>query len=557
MKNIKKNAILEYEKTKRSIALKHIRRTAFIFLFIFLVTLMPSCKEDDGSGHIFKMNIENNPKNLDPQLAEDKESLIIIENMLEGLVRVLPEGGIVPAAAESFDMSEDGLTYTFYLKQGQEWESLAEFSEPVTAADFVYAFHRLFDPAIGSPYGKDYVCIKNGGAVLNGTKNLDELGVKALDKYTVEFTLEYSYYDFLSLLARSPAMPCCEKFFVFSKGRYGMAADAVASNGAFYLKEWNFDPYWDNNYLIMRRNISYSDKNYVYPYSLNFFITGDSSLDRDIFLAGDTDCCIADSYDNKLFAEAVSYSTDSKTAGLVFNPNSEYFGGKPFREALAKSLNREEYARDLPQGLTAAYGVIPAGITMQGRSYRELVPDRTLSVYDAGFAELWENALKSMRLDSVDNVKITVSDSFSGLDILYDITDYWRKNLLFDCGVEVVSENEYNEKVENGDYEILLTELTAEQDSAYELLENFANSGCFKSGEVPELMAILNSSKTAVSISDGTERFRTAETRIIDNYLFVPICYESRYLVCGKDAADLAYYPFDDTVWFGEAKYFD
>lgn len=537
--------------------MKHIRRTAFIFLLLFLAVIFPSCREDDGSGHIFKMNIVNNPRNLDPQLAQDKESLIIIENMLEGLVRVLPEGGIVPAAAESFDMSEDGLTYTFYLKQGQEWESLAEFSEPVTAADFVYAFHRLFDPEIGSPYGKDYLCVKNGGAVLNGTKTLDELGVKALDEYTVEFTLEYPYYDFLSLLARSPAMPCCEKFFVFSKGRYGMAADAVASNGAFYLKEWNFDPYWDNNYLIMRRNKSYSEKNYVYPYSLNFFITGDGSADRSSFLAGDTDCCIYDRYDEKLFAETVSYSADSRTAGLVFNPNSKYFGGRPLREALAKSLNRDEYSRNLSQGLTAAYGVIPSGITMQGRSYRELVPDRTLSIYDAGFAELWENSLKAMRLESVDNVKITVPDSFSGVDTIYEITDYWRKNLLFDCGVEVVSDIEYNEKTESGDYEILLALLTAEQDSAYELLENFASRGYFKSGEVPELMSILNSSKTAVSISEGTERFRTAETRIIENYLFVPICYESSYLVCGKDAADLAYYPFDDTVWFGEAKYFD
>ena len=224
---------------------------------------------------------------------------------------------------------------------------------------------------------------------------------------------------------------------------------------------------------------------------------------------------------------------------------------------MAKSIDREEYARDLPQGLTAAYGVIPSGITVQGRSYRELVPDRALSIYDAGFAELWENALKSMRLDEVDNVKITVPDSFSGIDTVYEITDYWRSNLLFDCGVEVVSENEYNEKSENGDYEILLVELTAEQDSAYELLENFVSCGCFKSGEVPELMSILNSSKTAVSISEGTERFKTAEERIIDNYLFIPICYESSYLVCGKDAADLDYYPFDGTVWFGEAKYFD
>lgn len=537
--------------------MKHIRRTAFIFLFIFLAALMPSCAEDDGSGHIFKMNIENNPRNLDPQFAEDKESLMIIRNMMEGLVKILPEGGIVPAAAESFVMSDDGLIYTFYLRRGQEWESLAEFSEPVTADDFVYAFHRLFDPEINSPYGKDYVCIKNGGAVLNGAKGLDELGVRALDDYTVEFTLEYPYYDFLPLLARSPAMPCCEKFFVFSKGRYGMAADAVASNGAFYLKEWNFDPYWDNNYLIMRRNVSYSENNYVYPYSMNFFITGDSTLDRDSFLTGDTDCCIVDRYDEKLFAETVSYPSENRTAGLVFNPNSEYFGGKAIREALAKSIDREEYARDLPQGLTAAYGVIPSGITVQGRSYRELVPDRALSIYDAGFAELWENALKSMRLDEVDNVKITVPDSFSGIDTVYEITDYWRSNLLFDCGVEVVSENEYNEKSKNGDYEILLVELTAEQDSAYELLENFVSCGCFKSGEVPELMSILNSSKTAVSISEGTERFKTAEERIIDNYLFIPICYESSYLVCGKDAADLDYYPFDGTVWFGEAKYFD
>lgn len=537
--------------------MKHIRRTAFIFLLIFSVTLMPSCKEDDGSGHIFKMNIENNPRNLDPQLAQDKESLLIIENMLEGLVRVLPNGGIVPAAAESFDMSEDGLTYTFYLKRGREWESHAEFSEPVTAADFVYAFHRLFDPAIGSPYGGDYVCIKNGGAVLNGSKSLNELGVKALDDYTVEFTLEYPYCDFLSLLARSPAMPCCEKFFVFSKGRYGMAADAVASNGAFYLREWNFDPYWDNNYLIMRRNKSYSEQDYVYPYSLNFFITGDSSADKSVFSAGDTDCCITDRYDEKLFAETVSYSADSRTAGLVFNPNSQYFGGRPLREALAKSLNREEYVRNLPQGLTAAYGVIPSGITLQGKSYRELVPDRTLSVYSADFAELWENALRSMRLDSVDNVKITVPDSFSGADTVYEITDYWRANLLFDCGVEVVSENEYREKIESGDYEILLTELTAGQDSAYEFMDNFVSQSYFKKSEVPELMAILNSSKTAVSISEGTERFRTAEIRVIDNYLFIPVCYESRYLVCGKDAADIAYYPFDDTVWFGEAKYFD
>ena len=258
----------------------HIRGIAFIFLVIFVLTVMSSCKEDDGSGYIFKMNIENNPRNLDPQMAEDRESVMIITNMMEGRVKELPGGAIVPAAAESFEMSEDGLSYTFYLRRDREWTSQADFSKPVTADDFVFAFRRIFDPATNSPYSDDYMCIWNSSEVLNGNKDPELLGVRAVDEYTVKFTLEYPYYDFLSLLTKTAAMPCCREFFELSKGRYGMAADAAASNGAFYLKEWNFDPYWDNNYIIMRRNASYSASSRVYPYGLNFFITGDSSNDK-------------------------------------------------------------------------------------------------------------------------------------------------------------------------------------------------------------------------------------------------------------------------------------
>ena len=213
-----------------------IRNIAFIFLLV-LSLVLPSCSEDDGSGYIFKMNIENNPSNLDPQMADDRESIMIITNMMEGLVKELPSGGIVSAAAERFEMSEDGLTYTFFLRNDRRWESLAKFSEPVKADDFVFAFQRIFDPETNSPYISDYMCIKNSSAVLNGMVPVDELGVKAVDDHTVKFTLEYPYFDFLSLLTKTAAMPCSREFFELSKGKYGMAADAVASNGAFYMKE--------------------------------------------------------------------------------------------------------------------------------------------------------------------------------------------------------------------------------------------------------------------------------------------------------------------------------
>lgn len=544
---------------QRSIDLKHrhfIRNMAFIFLLVIALVL-PSCSEDDGSGHIFRMNIESNPSNLDPQLAYDKESVMIITNMMEGLVKELPGGGIVPAAAESFEMSEDGMTYTFHLRKDRHWESLAKFSEPVKADDFVFAFQRIFSKETNSPYISDYICIKNGRAILNGIESEKELGVRVVDDYTVEFTLEYPYFDFLSLLTKTAAMPCSREFFALSKGRYGMADDAVASNGAFYMKEWNFDPYWDNNYIIMRRNKSYSETDYVYPYSLNFFITGDSSGDAVAFSSGSVDCYISGNVDEKILSSNKSVSSGVKTAGLVFNLDSKYFGNKVFREALARSINRDAYSRLLPEGLTAAFGIVPDGITIQGKKYRDIVPDRTLSVYDAGASQIWERALIATGTESVDNVKITVPDSFAGSDMIYDITGRWQSDLLFYCGVEIVSDSEYETKLAEGSFDIALVEVGCGDNSAYEFLKYFSDSRLFSGNSDSGFIFSLNGIRTAVSLTDGADRINKAESAIIGDYIFIPLCYEKEYLVYKDKAADLAYYPFTSAVWFGESKYFD
>lgn len=523
---------------------------------IITVSLIASCKEDDGSGYIFKMNIENNPQNLDPQMAEDSESMMVIVNMMEGLMKIDAKGAIVPAAAESFEMSEDGLTYTFRLRQDRKWESVLEdFSAQVTADDFVFAFQRIFDAETESPYSDDYMCIKNGEAVLNGTLPMSELGVRAADAYTVEFTLEYPYYDFLKLLTGTAAMPCCREFFELSKGRYGMAADAAASNGAFYLKEWNFDPYWDNNYIIMRRNKSYSESSYVYPYSVNFFITGDSSADKEDFSEGNIQCFVSDEYDEKLFAESSFCQREVKTAGLLINPDYEYFSDKRFREALARSLNRDSYSHKLSYRFSVAYGIIPTGITVQGTSYRDLSPDRSLSVYDVGAAGIWEKALKSAEISSVDGVKITVSENFLGTETVYDITEQWRSDLLFSCGVETVSQIEYDSKISDGDFSIALVEVGTDNNSPEGFLEKFCENELFRGSA--GLSEDIDGLKKAGSLSEGVEKAGKIEEKIIGEYIFIPVCYESEYLVYDGNAAELVYYPFNRTVWFGDAKYFD
>ena len=537
--------------------MKHIRNIALVFFMMTAILGMVSCKEDDGSGHIFKINIENNPQNLDAQMATDSESIMIITNMMEGLMKKQASGAIVPAAAENIEMSEDGMTYTFYLKQNQQWESMAEINEEVTADDFVFAFQRIFDKETKSPYSSDYLCIKNASAILNGFMDVNELGVKAVDKYTVEFTLEYPYYDFLNLLTKSAAMPCNRNFFEFTKGKYGMSADATASNGAFYLKEWNYDPYWDNNYIIMRRNKSYSDKQYVYPYSLNFFITGDKSADSLNFADGDIDCYVTDEYNEKLFSKSNYNAYQTKTVGLLFNTDSEYLNNYKVREALSKSINRNAYSHELSENISTAYGIIPGAITLQGKYYRDLLPDELLSVYDVNSPDLWQNVLNEIGKNSIDNLKITVSDEFAESKIIYNISDQWRENLLLSCAVEVVSETEYEAKISDNSFSMALVELNADENSLLEFCDYFTVGEYSEIYRITSLNSKVRSAESSTSLSEAVEKYSNVEKEILNQYIFVPLFYKNEYFVTSASAEDILFYPFISSADFSGAKYFE
>jgi len=524
---------------------------------VISILLMVSCKEDDGSGHIFKINIENNPKNLDAQMATDSESIMIITNMMEGLMKRQASGAIVPAAAESFEMSEDGLTYTFYLKQNQQWDTTADFTAEVTADDFVFAFQRIFDKDTKSPYRNDYLCIKNASAVSNDIMSANHLGVKAIDDYTVEFTLEYPYYDFLTLLTKTAAMPCNRDFFEFTKGKYGMAAEATVSNGAFYLKEWNYDPYWDNNYIIMRRNKNYSENKYVYPYSLNFFITGNKSVNRTSFSEGDIDCYVEDEYDKKLFEQNNYSAYQTKTVGLLFNVNAEYVDNYEMREALVKSINRDSFIHELPENLSTAYGIIPGGVMLQGKSYRDLSPDKLLSLYDVNAASLWQSSLEKTGTESVENLKITVSDSFSGSELIYNVSDQWREKLLLMSSVEIVSETEYESKLAEKNFSVALIEIGADNNSVSDFFEYFTEGEYSTVYDNTTLKSDIKTSAISTNLSDAVESYSDIEKLILDGYLFVPLFYKSEFFISDISASDIIYHPFVSSADFSEAKYFD
>ena len=520
--------------------------------------MFSGCEEDDGSGHTFKMNLASNPENLDPQMATDLYSRIVISNMMDGLVKINESGAIEADAAESYSISSDGLVYTFNLKKNIMWEAMNGYKAVMTADDFVFAFQRIFDSeALHSPYVERFSCIKNSSSVATGKLPPEKLGVKAEDNYTLVIELEYPYYNFLEMLTTTAAMPCNRAFFESTKGKYGLDDEATVSNGAFYLKEWNYDPYWDNNYIIMRRNKSNSENDYVYPYSLNFFIK-DQENDLEDFDTGSVDCVVSDKYDAKLLSKNGYSSYSTKSYGLVFNVSSPYFKNNNLRYALAASFNREMYANILEENFSAAYGIIPESVTVLGKNYRSLSADTGFSLYDKYKASrAWNNELAALNLASLDNIKITVPERLENANYLEYVTEQWQQNLGFYCGIEVVSQNEYDLKLSENSFDIALVELTADG-SAEEYFDLFINGKNELEGYVDyAAKGSLYGVQRAESLSKAVELYTSAETIIINSAVYIPLFYGKEYFVYNSNVQDLSYRPFTQEIDFRYAKYFD
>ena len=526
-------------------------------MILNVLAIFTGCEEDDGSGHTFKYNLSSNPQNLDPQLASDESSIMVIENIMSGLVKKGSDGSIQPDAAKSYTISDDGLVYTFELKDDIYWESAADFTEKLTANDFVFAFQRIYDSeALFSPYIDDFLCIKNAEAVSKGSLSKEKLGVTATSDITLQIELEYPCFDLLEKLTLTGAKPCSKAFFEFTKGRYGLSAETTASNGAFYLKEWNYDPYWDNNYMILRRNKSNSENYFTYPYSLNFFIKKGTDSNMSDFLAGDIDCTVVSNYDKKIFEKKRYESYATKTYGLIFNTNSKYLASKSIREALSSSFVRVESQNP---DYVSGCGLIPLGVSVVGRKYRELVSDEGFNLYDKGKAlSLWNSELKANNFVSIDGLKITIPESFGETALVSSITEQWQQNLEFYCGIEVVSENEYQLKLSNGTYDIALVEIQSESGTAGGFLDYFSSNNDLITPNTRYAVAGAAAQiSKAENLGKATELYTKAEQIIIDSYEFIPICYGNEYFIFPDNVTDLNYDPITHSVDFGEAKYFE
>ncbi|MBQ8623456.1 MAG: peptide ABC transporter substrate-binding protein [Oscillospiraceae bacterium] len=530
-------------------------KTFVIFALLCSLVLFSSCSlfENDGSGHNFKVSLSSNPENLDPQIASDASSISVAKNMFVGLVRS-SNGRIVLGVAKDYMISSDGLKYTFYLDERYKWKTSGDFEGFVTAHDFVFAFRRLFDAKTESPYAYDYFCISGSEKAYNGMIPLEEIGVKALDDYTLEFTLEYQNADFLYLLTQLPASPCNEEFFISCKGKYGLETETIASNGAFYVKYWLYDKYNKSNYIRLSRNNCYSDIKRVYPSGVTYLIDTTDAEKLNNFTDETTDILISSNSISKLKELEFAYTQDiNATLGLVFNPKNEIFARKDIREVFSLAINRPELEKKLTDNLSPAYSIFPAGSVIAGSVYESSFNKSLLEYNKITAGYRWNFLLTEGEKASLYNINILVCDTFTSSDKLRIITDSWYDVFGIHFGIEVVNQSDYNKRIQSGDYDIAVATLSPKNGDVFGYISDFGSQKSY-GFEVNEVKTIENTSGKYNTLTAKYHDYVTAESKVIEDYLFIPICHSSVYCFHAEDVADFEYDALTNTVIFENAK---
>lgn len=537
------------------------KRAVFLLAIIFVIaSLFSGCTEDDGKGHVFAYDITSNPGSLDPQCAADDESYLLIGCIFEGLVKCDNKGNLLAAGAESWEVSEDGLTYTFKLRDDRYWTDVNGYSKKCTAKDYVYGFTRLFAPETRAQAAEKFYCIQNAEELHKGKSDAGRLGVAAKDDNTLIIKLAKPEPMFLYMLTLPAAMPCCEDYFDKAQGKYGFSAEATPSNGAFYLDDWYYDPWsHEDNHLVLRVNKKYSEKTEVCPYGLNFFIVPEEEVITD-FESETTKCLAASGETAQTLSKEGHQYDEFKTSvyGLVMNTKNPALKNDFLRYALMFAAETEDIA--LPYGYSKADAAVAPSFFCGGRNYREYAGDVLTAKTDPVRAQAaYQQALKQIDGSLLSKLSVIAVEGRDDeiISAVQTVTQSWQKNLELYCGISFLSQEEYDKAISTGNFTIALTKLDGEYNRPDSVLGAFANGGEYPYSEMGEEYTGLIAQSRLADTAESLELSKKAEEMLLSDGRFIPLAYCSKYFFYSKGCENIMYDPLTGGIDFSSALFKD
>ncbi|EBA10778.1 peptide ABC transporter substrate-binding protein [Roseobacter sp. CCS2] len=510
----------------------------------------PETGETLASDQSFTYRVGDESPSIDPGLVEDVDGADVVRDLFEGLYNQDAAGNLIPGVALSHEMSEDGLVYTFTLRDNAKWSN----GDPVTAGDFVYAWQRAASPELASPYSwyMDLMSIENGGAVIAGDMDPSELGVTAVDDVTLEVRLTQPLPYFPQMVTHGTTFPV-HQATIEEHGSDWVLPENMVSNGAYVLSE--FVP---QERLVRTRNPMYWDNENTILETVTKLVITDENVALTRYLAGELDRTdIPAGQFPRLSAEFPDQANSVPQACsyyYMFNLRDgapEELQDPNVRKALSLAVDRDVIAENvLAAGQKPAYtfthwataGFETPDIPMATMTQAERNEMAQELLTEAGYGS--DNPL------SIDLVYNT-DDSHRSVAIA--ISQMWKQTL----GVETTLANQewqtFLEARGNGDFDVARGGWCADYNEASTFLdlmqsESGYNDSKYNNPEVDALLAEAKTSDNPQANYDRVEEFIAQDTPIIPIYH-----YAADYMY----ATDLEGWPYEnfEQNWYSKDLY--
>lgn len=505
------------------------RILAVLLTSAMAVTLFAGCSTPGSSGSgsgssdekVFRYSTNTEPTTLDPTKGNSIADNEIQHAITEGLVRNTG-GEITEGIADKWEVSDDGLTYTFHLRDNAKWSD----GEQIKAQDFVYSWQRLLDPATASPYAFIGEYIKNGVQVESGDMDPSQLGVVAQDDQTLVVTLEHPTAYFLSLIGSSGQFAPVRQDIVEQYGKdFAADADKNVYSGPYVLtssdnQQWIFEPneeYWDRDSIKLDR----CELTYVAQADTSLAMYEDGELDY-VQLPS----AAVDKYEGKDHTflngnvDFFYFNMDGSCVPLT---------NKNFRLALNYALDRNTYNTLVNNDLfKPTTGLVFSGLTDNGSTWGE---NSTLQGYpldgDADKAKEYLNtALSELGYSSPSDITLTITttDTDNSKKQAECVQEMWVNNLGINVEINQITYAEVLTRQQNGDCEVIWGGWGADYDDAYSYLEMFkSDAGINHTGySNPQVDELLNASQTETDVAARSQMLHEAEQLIVDDGAFLP-----------------------------------
>lgn len=530
-------------------------RGAALALALCMVLSLAACGKSKASGNI-RVDLSGRVNTLDPQFCSTVPERCLLKNCMEGLWRQLPDGTLTEGCAESYTVSENGLQYTFILREGLTWSD----GEALTASDFVFAFRRL-QQMTGKPAWTEFSAVR-------GFEDGGTLGVTAQDDRTVTISLSRTEPLLLEKLAEPEAFPCREDYYTGTHARYGNTLENMIYNGPYTVKSW------ESAGLRLIPNSRYTGLTPAQNTGVIITLGRDNTMER--FLEGLTDCCRVDSNTlGQLSGGKTSLLTfRNGTVSLLLNQASPQLAQEAIRQALCYSFPLAQYAQggDLPDSYEYAGSIIPGAARLYDESYTDLTAkgfslgsvtypdgsstsdfrrsDQLTITYNARAAAAALEQVKELPQElTLLLPKGSALEGFCGW-----LQKQWLDHLGLVVNLAIVDADTYRSRLAKGDFTLALYSYTA-GDELHTVFRHYGTGGgapvqCAD----PHYGQLLDMASTSRNVNEAARLFANAEALLVDQFIVMPLFYTESYFAMAKGVSGIQSSADGTELFFATAK---